>query len=89
MLKFIQWALAKEGFTRRLGPVLGPFNPFLPEHRRDPYATWRKLREETPVFYSRGFGAWILTRYEDCDSALRDSNFTTDRNKTALVRGHP
>ena len=87
MLKFIQWLLAKEGFTRRLGPVVGPFNPFLVEHRQDPHATWRRLREETPILYSRGFGAWILTRYDDCESVLRDANFTTDRNNTVLVRG--
>jgi len=87
MLKVIQWLLAKEAFTKRLGPVLGPFNPFLIEHRRDPYPTWRRMREETPVYYSRGFGAWILTRYQDCDAVLRDANFTTDRNNTALMRG--
>lgn len=87
MLKFIQWLLAKEGFTRRLGPVLGPFNPFLAEHRRDPYPTWRRLREEAPVFYSRGFGAWVLTRFDDCETVLRDANFTTDRNQTGLMRG--
>ncbi len=87
MLKFIQWLLAKEGFTRRLGPVLGPFNPFLATHRSDPHATWKKLREEGPIFYSRGFGAWIVTGYEDCNDVLRSSNFTTDRNQTAAVRG--
>lgn len=86
MLRFIQWLLAKEGFTRRLGPVIGPFNPFLASHRRDPHATWRRLREETPVLYSRGFGAWILTRYDDCDAVLRDPNFTADRSKTGLMR---
>jgi pimeloyl-[acyl-carrier protein] synthase len=86
MLKQIQWLLSKEGFTRRLGPVVGPFNPWLAEHRQDPYPTWRRLRAESPVCYSRGLGAWILTRYDDCNAVLRDPNFTTDRNQTGLVR---
>jgi len=86
MLRLIQNVLAKEGFTSRLGPVLGPFNPFLASHRRDPHATWQRLREQSPVAWCRGFGAWLLTRYDDCDRVLRDGNFTTDRNQTALVR---
>jgi pimeloyl-[acyl-carrier protein] synthase len=86
MLGFVQWLLAKEGFTSRLGPVIGPFNPFLAAHRRDPHASWQQLREHSPVAWSRGFGAWLLTRYDDCDAVLRDANFTADRNQTALVR---
>ncbi len=86
MLGFVQWLLSKEGFTSRLGPVIGPFNPFLASHRRDPHASWQRLREESPVTWCRGFGAWLLTRYDDCDAVLRDPNFTADRNKTVLVR---
>ncbi len=86
MLGFIQWLLSKEGFTSRLGPVIGPFNPFLASHRHDPHATWQKLRDESPVAWCRGFGAWLLTRYEDCDAVLRDANFTADRNQTGIVK---
>ena len=86
MLGFVQWLLSKEALTSRLGPVIGPFNPFLASHRRNPHATWQRLREESPVAWCRGFGAWLLTRYDDCDTVLRDANFTADRNQTGLVR---
>ena len=86
MLRFLQWLLAQEGLLRRLGPVFGPFNPFLPEHRADPHATWRRLREENPVFHSRVFAAWMVTRYDDVHHVLRDSNFTADRSQMGLMK---
>ena len=86
MLRLLQWLLAQEWLLRRLGPAFGPFNPFLPEHRADPHATWRRLREENPVFHSRVFAAWMVTRYDDVHHVLRDSNFTADRSQTHSPR---
>jgi cytochrome P450 len=37
----------------------------------DPYATWARMRAETPV-YQDVDGRWYLTRYEDCVAALKD-----------------
>ena len=37
----------------------------------DPYAGYRRLREQAPVLRTRT-GDLVLTRYADCDSALRD-----------------
>jgi hypothetical protein len=85
VLRLIQWLVAQEWLLRRLGPLLGPFNPFLGEHRRDPHATWRRLREATPVFYSRILAAWVVTRYDDVALVLRDRNFTTDRSQTRVM----
>jgi cytochrome P450 len=42
-----------------------------PEGRRDPYPLYRQLREAAPVLRS-GFGPLVLSRYDDCVSALRD-----------------
>ncbi|MBW2316282.1 MAG: cytochrome P450 [Deltaproteobacteria bacterium] len=77
-------------------PAFGRFNPFLPEHRNDPHATWRTLREEVPVYRSRVFGAFLCTRYDDVLRILRDPIFTTDRSGTAgmravmrVAKGHP
>ncbi|HEU5191171.1 MAG TPA: cytochrome P450 [Methylomirabilota bacterium] len=47
------------------------FNPMAPEFVEDPYPTYRRLREEDPVHQSP-LGFWVLTRYEDVVSSLRD-----------------
>jgi cytochrome P450 len=86
MLRMLQWLLRKDAILRALSPAFGPFNPFLPAHRQDPHATWRRLRETDPVFYHRAFGAWLCTRHEDVLHVLRDDNFTTDRSEVPLVK---
>ncbi len=86
VLRLLQWLIARERLLRLASPLLGRFNPFLPEHRRDPHATWRALRSTEPVYRSRAFGAWLMTRYEDVLHVLRDRNFTTDRSEVPLMR---
>lgn len=86
MFRFLQWLTRRERFLRLLGPLFGRFNPFLPEHRRDPHATWRTLRQLEPVYRSRIFGAWMLTRYDDVQHVLRDRNFTTDRSEVPVMK---
>ena len=49
------------------------FNPFEPAFRADPYPTYRALREQDPVHKSMGM--WVLTRYSDVLSILRDRRF--------------
>jgi cytochrome P450 len=50
------------------------FNPLRPEFHADPYPFYRRLREEDPVHQSP-LGFWVLTRYDDCVTALRDPRF--------------
>ena len=47
-------------------------NPFSDELARDPYAFYHRLREKDPIHRMRLIDAWVLTRYEDVDSMLRD-----------------
>jgi pimeloyl-[acyl-carrier protein] synthase len=47
------------------------FNPMDPAFVADPYPTYRRLRAEDPVHHSP-LGFWVLTRYEDVITALRD-----------------
>lgn len=42
-----------------------------PEGRRDPYPRYRRLREEAPVLRT-SFGPIVVSRYADCQAALRD-----------------
>jgi cytochrome P450 len=53
------------------------YNPFDPSFRADPYAVYRRLREEAPVHKSP-LGFFVLTRYEDCANILRDPRSSND-----------
>jgi cytochrome P450 len=86
MLRFLQWLTRQEWLLRVLSPLFGRFNPLTPEHRRDPQTTWRPLREATPIYRSRAFGAFICTRYDDVLHMLRDPHFSTDRSAVPLMR---
>ena len=47
----------------------------------DPYPTYCRMREESPVCWSDEFfgGAWLLTRYDDVASVLRDARYSAQR----------
>ncbi len=87
MLRFLQWLTRQEWLLRALRPLFGRFDPFLPEHRRDPQTTWRALRSSGPIYRSRVFGIFLCTRYDD---VLRDPCFSTDRSGVPAMRliGH-
>ena len=53
------------------------FNPMAPEFVADPYPTYHRLRGEDPVHLSP-LGFWVLTRYEDVVSVLRDPRFVKE-----------
>lgn len=50
---------------------------FGPEMLADPYPTYARLRTDDPVHWHEKFGAWILTRYDDVDAALREPRFSS------------
>jgi pimeloyl-[acyl-carrier protein] synthase len=52
--------------------------------RSNPYPLYHLLREAEPV-YRRGPGAWVLTRYRDCMTALRDPRFSHDITRLTSV----
>jgi cytochrome P450 len=39
----------------------------------DPYPTYKRLREEAPVFWSETFNGWVLTRYDDVVKTFMDA----------------
>src|SRR6266403_2060476 len=47
------------------------FNPMDAEFIADPYPTYHRLQTQDPVHHS-ALGFWVLTRYEDVVTALRD-----------------
>ena len=60
MLRVIQWLVALQWPLRVFGFVFGGFNPWLEENRRDPYPTYRRLRESAPIRRNRWQGSWLL-----------------------------
>ena len=48
------------------------YNPLSDEMVRDPYPVYTRLRERSPVHYSRLVGGLVLSRYADVDRILRD-----------------
>ena len=48
------------------------YNPASSKTRHYPYDTYDRLREKDPVHKMRLMNAWMLTRYEDADTVMRD-----------------
>lgn len=48
------------------------YNPFLPEVRENPYPYYAYLRQHAPVHQVKDMGYWVITRYDDVFSALRN-----------------
>lgn len=76
---FIRGVLLKERV--KTGVV---WNPLDDRYHQQPTETYSLLRGRDPVHYSELIGAWVFSRYEDCDAILRDHRrFSNDsRNAT-------
>lgn len=46
------------------------FDPFVP--RDDPFPTYRRLRDEAPLYRSSKWDFWALSRFDDVQAAARD-----------------
>jgi len=60
------------------------FDPMDPEFLADPYPTYHRLRAEDPVHPSP-LGFWVLTRYDDVVSVLRDPRFVKEPIAAAIA----
>ncbi|WP_273735403.1 cytochrome P450 [Mycolicibacterium septicum] len=48
------------------------FDPFSPEYFDDPFAVYRRLRDEAPVYYHPNLDFYALSRHEDVAAAFKD-----------------
>lgn len=48
------------------------FDPFSEDFFNSPYETYRRMRNEAPVYYSRRYDFYALTRHEDVAAAFKD-----------------
>jgi cytochrome P450 len=48
------------------------FDPYSDDYFDSPFETYRRMRDEAPVYYSEKYDFWALTRYDDVSAAIRD-----------------
>ncbi|OBG88787.1 cytochrome [Mycobacterium sp. E802] len=59
------------------------FDPFSDEYFNNPYATYKRMRDEAPVYYSEKYDFYALTRHADVAAALKDhATFSSARGVT-------
>ncbi len=49
------------------------YDPYNVEIDADPYPTYRRLRDEAPLYYNERLDFWGLSRYSDVEQALKDT----------------
>ncbi|ORB31265.1 cytochrome P450 [Mycolicibacterium parafortuitum] len=49
------------------------YDPWDVEIDLDPYPTYRRLRDEAPVYFNERHNFWGISRYPDVDAALKDT----------------
>lgn len=66
------------------------FDPFSEEFFNGAYDTYRRLRDEAPVYYSAKWDFWALTRYDDVAPATKDhETFSSAKGATLdAVQAH-
>lgn len=62
------------------------YQPFFPENALDPYPHYHALREADPVHYSEVLRGWLLTRYSDVVTVLRDQTFSVNRYNATVMQ---
>src|SRR5262245_49004466 len=48
------------------------YDPFDADINADPYPTFRRLRDEAPIYYNEPFDVWALSRHTDVEKGLVD-----------------
>lgn len=50
-----------------------------PEATVDPYPVYARMLSEAPVHWNKGMGGWVIARYDDVTSCLRDPRLSANR----------
>ena len=58
---------------------VNPFNLVAPEMIANPYPAFARMRAECPVCWDAGANGWLVTRFADVSTILRDRRFRADR----------
>ena len=60
------------------------FDPFDHEFHRDPYPTYRWLRDDAPLYHNRRLDFWALSRFDDVLAGLHDPATYTSTGGVAI-----
>ncbi|MCU1448310.1 MAG: cytochrome, partial [Acidimicrobiales bacterium] len=60
------------------------WDPFDVDLDDDPYDTWRRMRDEAPVYRNERHDFWALTRFADVEAAHRDPHTFSSARGTVL-----
>ena len=52
--------------------------------QRDPYPTYKRLRDESPVHWVESYRGWALSRFADQWDLTQDNEHLTTRDGTTL-----
>lgn len=66
------------------------FDPFSADFFNGAYETYRRLRDEAPIYYNAKWDFWALTRYDDVAPATKDhETFSSAKGATLdMVKAH-
>ena len=62
-------------------------NPYDYAFHQDPYPTYERLRNETPLYHNPAMNFWELTRHADVLAGFRDNVRLSNRNGVSLDPG--
>jgi len=65
-----------------IDPVV--FNPYDYDFHEDPYPTYARLRNESPIYHNPDIGFWALSRHGDVLRAFRDNTRLSSANGVSL-----
>ena len=60
------------------------WDPFDTEIDRDPYPTWKRLRDEAPLYRNDAHDFWALSRFADVEAAHKDPATFSSAHSTVL-----
>ena len=60
------------------------FDPYDDAFHEDPYPTYRRLREEAPLYYNPDLNFWALSRHADVIAGFRDNTRLSSANGVSL-----
>jgi hypothetical protein len=70
------------------------YDPKEPSFQADPYPVYARMRAAGPVHFrlfeqpdGRELPVWVLTRWQDCVSVLRDPRFSAQKNFLEMIAG--
>lgn len=60
------------------------FNPYDYDFHDDPYPTYKRLRDESPIYHNPDLGFWALSRHGDVADAFKDNRRLSSANGVSL-----